>query len=59
MPDEIESVSFQIIWKGQRVSVTVMHQNIVVKNMSDKELPVVICGKPSNLMAGAQASLAY
>jgi trehalose/maltose hydrolase-like predicted phosphorylase len=59
MPDEIESISFQVIWKGQRVSVTVTRNEVLVKNMSDKELSIIVFGKLSALKAGAQANLAY
>jgi trehalose/maltose hydrolase-like predicted phosphorylase len=59
MPDEIESISFQVIWKGQRVSVTVTHKNVAVKNMSDKDMSFIVCGKSSDLKAGTEANLAY
>jgi trehalose/maltose hydrolase-like predicted phosphorylase len=59
MPDEIESISFQVIWKGQRAAIDVTKNKVSVKNMSDKELPFIVCGNSSKVDKGAEASLSY
>ena len=59
MPDEIEAISFQVIWKCQRAAVTVMKNKVSVKNMSDKELSFKVCGQESRVAPGAETSLAY
>jgi kojibiose phosphorylase len=45
LPEGWEQVSFPLIWKGQRVKVTINHKEIFVENMSDDDLKVNICGK--------------
>jgi len=59
MPNEIESVSFQVIWKCQRVSVTVTHSKVTVKNMSDKDLSFKVCEQTSNIKTGAEINVIY
>jgi len=59
MPDEIESVSFQVIWKGIRVSVTVTRCKVVVRNMSAKEISFIVRGKAICVQAGSAASADY
>jgi len=56
MPKEIESISFQIIWKGQRVAVTVTGRNLVLKNLSGRELSFTVHGKTVLAGPGAEAS---
>ena len=59
MPDEIESISFQVIWKGQRVSVTVTHGKVSVMNMSDSELAFIVNGKTSIAKTGTETSAEF
>jgi trehalose/maltose hydrolase-like predicted phosphorylase len=59
MPKEIKSVSFQVIWKGQRAAVTVTENNVTVKNMSGKKLSFAVHGKETQVEAGGEASIGY
>ncbi|MCL2243491.1 MAG: hypothetical protein FWC03_03370 [Treponema sp.] len=59
LPEEIECISFQVIWKGQRVSVTVTRNQVDVKNMSGKALSFKVCGRTAQAASGASASLSY
>jgi len=59
VPNEIKEISFQVIWKGQRVGVTVAKDSIKIKNMSDKELTLKIHGKPAKSEAGAETIVKY
>jgi len=59
MPDEIDEISFQIIWKGQRVVITVTHRSVTVKNMSDKDLNFIVHGNTGIAAADSEASVDY
>jgi kojibiose phosphorylase len=59
MPKEIESIFFQVIWKGQRAGVTVKRDKVNVKNMSGKELSFMVAGQTAVAAAGAEISVAY
>ena len=59
MPKEMKSVSFQIIWKGQKVSVTVTQNKVTVKNWSDRELAFTVFGQTKSAVAAAEASVFY
>lgn len=45
LPEKWNRVSFSLIWKGQRVRIIINHKMVIVKNMSDDDLKVNICGK--------------
>ena len=45
MPERIESISFSVIWKGQRADVTVRKDRLTVRNRSDRDLSFVVFGK--------------
>jgi len=59
MPDKIKKISFQVIWKGQRVSVIVTHGKLILKNLSGSELTFVVCGKKETAAAGSETSVSY
>ena len=59
MPKEIDSISYQIIWKGQKVSINVTGSKVALKNMSSKELSFIVKGKTEHVAAGAEASISY
>ena len=47
VPDEIENISFKVIWKGQEIEVAVTKDTVSVKNLSDKDLEYSAFGKNS------------
>ncbi|MDR2571205.1 MAG: hypothetical protein LBD23_13095 [Oscillospiraceae bacterium] len=57
MPKEIDEISFQIIWKGQRVGVKLTSDTITVKNMSDKELSLQVYGNCDVVAASNEVTL--
>ena len=59
MPAEIQSISFQVVWKSVRVSVTVVHCKVTLRNMSDKDISFIVCGKTSTVKAGAEAGVDF
>jgi len=59
MPKEITLIAFQVIWKGQRIAVTVEHGKVTVKNMSDKELSFIVKGQSAQAAVGTEVSIAY
>jgi trehalose/maltose hydrolase-like predicted phosphorylase len=59
MPEEIKSVSFRVIWKGQSAAITVTHGKVTVKNLSDRDLPFAVKGQTALAAVGAEASLSF
>ena len=59
LPKEFRSISCQVIWKGQLVSVTVSHEKVTLKNQSDKELNFIVKDKTISVDAGAEAIIEY
>ena len=59
MPGQIELISFQIIWKGQRLRVTVSGGELTLQNMSDKELSFMVYDKPAKAEAGAEIRVSF
>ncbi|MDR0497047.1 MAG: hypothetical protein LBH42_05485 [Treponema sp.] len=59
LPDEINKISFQVIWKGQQASVTIKHNSITVKNLSGKELSFMVHGKTMSVAACSESNASY
>jgi len=59
MPEELESISFQITWKGQRAEVTVEKERVSVKNQSGTALSFAVCGSQATAPPNATASVDY
>ena len=59
MPKEFNSISFQIVWKGQLVAAIVEHETITLQNLSDKSLIVKIKDESLNIAAGAEKNVKY
>ncbi len=59
LPKEIEEISFQIVWKGQRVRVAINKNSLTLNNLSEKELPFVVFDKTAFIEAGEEASVSY
>jgi len=47
MPDEIESLFLKVIWKGQKVEVSVTKSGVSVRNLSEKDIEFSAFGKTS------------
>jgi len=45
IPEEIDSISFKVVWKGQEVEVTVTKNSVSIRNLSDKDLEYSAFGK--------------
>jgi len=59
IPNEIKEISFQVIWKCQRVGVTVTKNTLTIRNMSDSKLDFIVHGKSSISEAGAEMTVNY
>ena len=59
MPKEINEVSYQIIWKGQKIGVTVTKDTVKVKNLSDKELSFKVYKKSATVKGGKEETVKY
>jgi len=59
IPEQIEEVSFQIIWKGQKVAVTVTKDTVKVKNLSDKEVAIKVYDNPVTIGPGKEEDINY
>jgi len=59
MPEEIDSVSFQVIWKGQHAAITVTRDTVSVKNMSDQDLSFTVNSIPATASPDAEATVHY
>ena len=59
IPKEIHSISFQVIWKGQRVSVTVTDKILTLENVSEEELTFIVHGSLMTVTAGNSISVEY
>ena len=59
VPDEIRKLSFQIVWKGQKIGVTVTKGSLTVKNLSDSELEFKVYDKSATVSAGSGIEVAY
>lgn len=57
LPRKWEQVSFPLIWKGQKVRITINHKKIFVENMSDDDLKINICG--NEYIISAQKSIEH
>ena len=51
IPEQINEISFQIIWKGQKVAVTVNKNSLTLKNLSDSELTFKVYDKQQTVAA--------
>ena len=59
MPNEVEKISFQIIWKGQKIKVTVTKDAVTVINLSDKEIVFKVHDKKASATPNAEVTVAY
>jgi len=59
MPKEIERISFQVVWKGQHVSITVTRSTVTVKNLSALELSFTVHGTTATVEPGTEANINY
>jgi len=59
IPEQIKKISYQVIWKGQKVGVTVTGDDIKVKNLSDKELALKVYDKSATVESGKEVELKY
>jgi trehalose/maltose hydrolase-like predicted phosphorylase len=59
MPKQIKSVVFQVIWKGQRVQITVTDNQLTLKNLSDSPITFYVHGKQARANPGEEATVAY
>jgi len=59
IPDEIKEISFQIIWKTQKVGVTVTKDTVKVKNFSDEELKFKVYDKSASVKAGEETIVSF
>ena len=59
IPEQINEISFQIIWKGQKVGVTVNKDTLKLKNMSDKELTFKVYDRTVTVEANNDARVGY
>ena len=59
IPEQINEIVFQIIWKGQKAAVTVTKDTIKVKNLSDKNLTLKIYDNPVTVNAGKEKEVIY
>ncbi|MGY6562699.1 MAG: family 65 glycosyl hydrolase domain-containing protein [Luteibaculaceae bacterium] len=59
LPKEWESCAFNLVYRGQKFSITIKQTEIVVKNNSDKELPLVVEGKEYNIKPGNEEHIPH
>jgi kojibiose phosphorylase len=59
IPEQIEKISFQVIWKGQRVAVTVTKEAAIVRNLSEKEIEFKVHGKQAKVNIGEEIKVEY
>jgi len=59
IPDQIEEVSFQIIWKGQKVAVTVTKGELKLKNLSNGEVSFNVYDQPVTVASGSDVAVKY
>jgi len=59
IPEQIEEVSFQIIWKGQKVAVVVTKDTLKLKNLSNKEINFKVYDNPANAAPDTETGVRY
>jgi len=59
MPEQINEISFNIIWKGQKVAVTVTSNAVKLKNLSDDTLAFNVYDSAATAAAGEEVSVLY
>jgi len=59
IPEQIKEVSFQIIWKGQKIAVTVTKDTVKVNNLSDKEILLNVYDKPAKVSINGDVEIKY
>lgn len=59
LPDQIKSIKFPVIWKGQRIVATVNHDQIIVENKSDEPIEFYVNGLRNEAAAGEQYGVIY
>jgi kojibiose phosphorylase len=59
IPEQIEKITFQVIWKGQRVKVTITADNVTLLNKSDKEIMFIVHGKQSTTSPSSETNVEY
>lgn len=59
MPKQIKSISFRLSWKGDWVRITVRHGEVMVENLSGRNVEFVVKGKRNTVAAGGTARVAY
>ena len=57
LPKKWDQISFPFIWKGQEAGIIINHKKIIIKNMSNEDLKVNICGK--EYVVGSQESVEH
>ncbi|MCL2628426.1 MAG: hypothetical protein FWD44_07025 [Oscillospiraceae bacterium] len=59
IPAQINKLSFQIIWKGQHVSVAITKSTVSVKNLSDAKINFNVFGKETAVSPGDGVAVAF
>lgn len=57
LPKYWDQISFPLAWKGWETRIVINHKKIIIKNMSNEDLKVNICGK--EYMVGFQESVEH
>ena len=59
IPEQITDISFQIIWKGQKVAVTVNKDTIKVNNLSGKDVAIKVYDNNVTVNAWKEEKIKY
>ncbi|MCL2821081.1 MAG: hypothetical protein FWD38_09725 [Oscillospiraceae bacterium] len=59
IPEQINEISYQIIWKGQKIGVTVTKNSMKLKNKSDTKLTFTVYDKQETAEAGSEVTISY
>lgn len=54
LPEQIHEISLPLIWRGRKCEISLTHNNVTIKNISDKDLPTCVNGNRTLVPAYSQ-----
>ena len=59
IPEQIKGISFKVIWKGQKLAVTVTKDTLKLKNLSENEIEFYVYDKKVNVSPGNETGTSF
>ena len=59
LPDKWDKISFPLVWKGQKVEISIDHRQVTLNNKSNTPIKICLYGKQYGISAGKIEDLPY